>query len=146
MLYVAYANYNLIVDKTHNWTISMSLSLFIWVQDWVKTEFQTKALTLIHNLTETKTRNPRGPIQPSVPLYQSCYSTVVLKNREIQVSLYLMVFSNCDVIRLWNGLITKTESCKNSLFNGLFVYFLSLQIVKDMWSRETTIRKQNSPQ
>ena len=51
----------------------MSLSLFIWVQDWVKTESQT----LILNLTENRTRQARGHVQPSVPLHQSCYSTVV---------------------------------------------------------------------
>ena len=57
-----------------------------------------------------------------------------LQNREIQVSLFWMVFSNCDNIRLSNGLITP-QSCYNYLFNGLFVHFHSLQIVKDMWSR-----------
>ena len=32
--------------------VTSSLSLFIWVKDWVKTEFQTEALTLIRNITE----------------------------------------------------------------------------------------------
>ena len=39
------------------------LSLFIWVQDWVKTEFQFEALTLIHSITENRTRHARGPVQ-----------------------------------------------------------------------------------
>ena len=38
------------------------LSLFIWVQDWVKTEFQTNVLTLINDLTENRTRHARGPV------------------------------------------------------------------------------------
>ena len=67
-----------------------------------------------------------------------------LQNREIQVSLFWMVFSNCDNIRLSNGLITP-QSCYNYLFNGLFVHFHSLQNCK-RYVIKTTIRKQISPQ
>ena len=39
-----------------------SINLFIWVQDRVKTEFQTEVQTLIHYLTENRTRHARGPV------------------------------------------------------------------------------------
>ena len=59
---------------------SLSLSLFIWVQDWVKTEFQTEALTLIQNITENRTRHTRGPVQniSSVTYLVSCQGVVQL--------------------------------------------------------------------
>ena len=44
------------------------LSLFIWVQDWVKTEFQT----LIHNLTENRTRHARGPVHTVSSVTYTC--------------------------------------------------------------------------
>ena len=37
--------------------------------NWVKTEFQTEALTLIQYLMENRIRHARGPVHPSVPLH-----------------------------------------------------------------------------
>ena len=36
-------------------------------QDWVKTEIQIEALTLIQNITENRIKHARGPVQTSVP-------------------------------------------------------------------------------
>ena len=45
------------------------LEIFIWGQDWVKTGFQTEALTLFRNLTENRVRHARGPVQSSFLLH-----------------------------------------------------------------------------
>ena len=43
--------------------LDKNLALFWGKQDWVKTQFQFEALTLIQNITENRLRHSRGPVQ-----------------------------------------------------------------------------------
>ena len=67
----------------------LSISLFIWVQDWVKTEFQIEVLALIQNLTENRIRDARG-------LVHNIASVTFIICTEYQISFGIQViFQDC---------------------------------------------------
>ena len=78
--------------------LDKNLALFLGKQDWVKTQFQFEALTLIQNITENRLRHARGPVQFTESI--TCIVAALLNNikstnKKIAYKIVAFFTENC---------------------------------------------------
>ena len=61
---------------------------FNWKQEWLKGDFQTKVVSLISTITESRTRHARGPAPSSRLLHISNYN-LAYKSCTIYINLQI---------------------------------------------------------